>query len=1346
MNSFNIIARLMLTRRLIILAVSLTLFILPSLAIGNYYFKRYDKANGLSHQTVFCALQDQRGFMWFGTKAGLNRFDGTNFKVYVADRDVLYALSNNMVLSLAEGPDGSFWIGTSDGLCKYDPEKDLFTPFSNKNLTIEGAVDNLAFDKQGNLWVMNLKGVYCINIHTGQCSFYSTANYFIPTGLVVTQSGSVWILSTDGNIYLFNPQRRDFRPYPILTEDEKAQHVNLYRALECNNGDLLVTTDRIGVRQFSPNSGTVKTLFKTDATGSPIYIHTAVQRSKDEFWFGTESGVHVFKLGTGFTDHLEKFYNDAYSLSDNAIHMLLKDREEGVWVGTFFGGINYLPNNNTLFEKYLPTDDKGSVRANVIREIHPDPEGNLWVGTEDGGLCHFETQTKTFKALTELAWNGHPISKNIQCLLVDSTIVWVGTFDSGIYLLDLKTKKTIDHFSSENPETGLRTNGIVCFKKTSTNEILVGTMAGVYRYIKAEKKFEPIPDLHWGLIHSIYEDMENTIWVVTLGRGLFAIDWKNRRHNLSVKTIPFKDNYITTIFEDSKRRLWIGTEGSGLFLCNRNNQSFTQVLPKLDYSGQIIYQVIEDGTNKLWITTSNGLLHYDPDAKVLSRFTTSNGLPIDQFNYNSGYQDRIGNIYFGSLRGMIVFSPENFIKTFEPLKVYFTGFQLFNKEIEASQADSPLTQSIIFTDEINLHHDQSTFSIDFAIPTYAISQNVWYRYKLEGVDKEWIVRQSTKKLHYTKLPPGKYTLYVQASKESGVWPDEPSSLVIIVKPPFWSTSMAYLTYLFAVLTLFTLFFIRYRRKMKEKESNQIEKLQSAKQKEILQAKISFFTNITHEIRTPLTLIMGSLNRIIKSGDQEITKNENITVMSKNTQRLLDLVNQLLDFRKIESSTFLMSFVKTDVKQLLEETYSRFTPIAQTKGIGYSLHLPDDSCMVVADKEALTKILSNMLSNAIKFSDRIVEVSLVCAQKEGSLVVSIRVSNDGELIPKKVSSDIFKPFFQYFGQETKAPIKGSGLGLPLAKSLAEMHNGAFYLDDSIPHMNSFVLDLPLEHYQTSEPEMSKDPLTGKESRGMEGVKDFTKKSKYNILIVDDEIELRQFVLEELSPQYNVLTADNGRQALEVLDNHFISLVVTDLMMPVMDGIELCRSIKTNIKYCHVPIVMLTAKASLQAHIDALDSKADAYIEKPFSTDHLLAQISNLLANRELVRSTFIRSPHVHYISVASNSMDEKFLNKMNEYVMDNLSDSRLTVETLAEYMNMSASTLYRKVKAITSLPPNDFIRLCRLKKAAEILAKGDLRINEVAESVGFSTTSYFTSCFMKQFGITPSDFVKSNLSG
>lgn len=1299
-----------------------------TLEAENYYFRHYEKKDGLSHQTVYCAIQDKRDFMWFGTKAGLNRFDGTNFKIYVSDHNDPSSLPNNTVLSIIESPSGLFWIGTNTGLCSFDPKTEIFESFPE----IKGAINNITFDKQGNLWVINMDGIYCIDVESGQCHFNYKSEQFVPTGIHVTTNGSVWILGSDGNLYRYNTKGMNLTSYSILTEDEKNQHVMMFKILECSNGDLLLTTDKIGVKRFSPNRGYVESLFSEDVGNSSIYIHTAIQNDKDEFWFGTESGIHIYKIGIGFTKHLQKSFHNEYSLSDDAIHMLYKDREDGVWAGTFFGGLNYLEKNNNSFEKYFPKDDKGLLKANVIRELQPDYKGNLWVGTEDGGLCYFNTQTKKFHSLSNLSWKGQKITRNIQCLFIDENLLWIGTFDSGIYQLDLKTEKIVNHFCRENTGSGLEVNGIVCIDKTTHNDILIGTLGGLYRLKKPTNEFELIPDLNWGLVHSIYEDKDNIIWIATMGRGLFTLKYDNDEP--LIKSIPFITNYITTIFEDSQNQLWIGTEGDGIFLLDRKTGICKQALPEQEYLGLIIYRIIEDSQKRLWISTSKGLLSYNLIDRTLNQYTTQNGLPIDQFNYNSGYQDRVGTIYFGSLKGMVSFSPENIYNSVKKIKVYFTGIQVFSEEVEVSQPKSPLKNSIIFTNEVRLSHDQSTISIDFASPSYT-SQNIWYRCKLEGADSDWVTLQEAKRLYYTKLPPGKYTLFVEASRNRNEWVGEFSSLNITIRSPLWKTTFAYFIYFAFLSSLLAYLVVFFKKKNREKERIQLIKIQDIKQKEILQAKISFFTNITHEIRTPLTLIMGSLNRL----NNELLNDKNITILKKNTHRLLDLVNQLLDFRKIESSFFIMNFSNVDIKQLIDETFTRFTPLANSKEIEYSIILPTECHKVLADKDALIKILSNMFNNAIKFSDKIVQVILEYELNEVHSIIRIRVNNDGELIPEKISNDIFKPFYHY-SNKNNVYVNGTGLGLPMTKSLAEMHNGSFYLDKTITNFNSFVFEMPIELPNSNGTNI--DISTEEEENEFDYEQATLHNNFQTILVVDDEIEMRQFLQEELSPTYNVYTAHNGMRAIEILDNHNINLIVSDWMMPVMDGLELCESIKSNIKYSHIPFVVLTAKVSLQSHINVLKSKADAYIEKPFSSDHLLAQISNLLTNREIIRSTFVNSPYAHLASVVHNDIDEKFVEKVNDLIFNNIGDANLSVESLAEFMNMSTSTLYRKVKAITSLSPNDLIRLCKLKKAAELLAKQELRVSEVAEMVGYSSTSYFTSCFMKQFGMTPSEFLNN----
>ena len=1322
------------------LLLFLPIFAGTALPARNYYFQHYDKSDGLAHQTVYCAAQDANGFLWFGTKSGLSRFDGRAFKNYINDTGRPYTLPSNTVNALEVSRDGLLWVGTSEGLCLYDPVKDIFSPFQCAEFTITQSIDGLARDKLGNIWAFSWKGVYLFDRDTGINKFFPTEGSYAPTGIKITQSGRVWILGSDGNIHLFDSTKGEIHSYPVLTEKERIQRVMIFRIMECSGGDLLITTNSMGARRFSPDTGEISTLFTKDASDQPIYIHCVMQNGDDEFWFGTETGVHVYKLGTGFTDHLTKSYENAYSLSDNAIHMLMKDREGGIWVGSFFGGLNYLSNDNTLFEKYLPVDGNGHTKANVIREIIPGPDGMLYVGTEDGGLCRFNPVTKEFRTIDLLQRKEDPLSTNIQSLMLEQNrYLWIGTFDRGIYIMDTLTGKIIRHYEIGDPASGLR-SGIVCIRQTSREDILVGTTGGVFLFDRGKDCFLPMKGTN-GLIHSIFESHDHRIWIGSLGGGVSCINPDSG--SLEATDVPFEERLITAIFEDSEDRMWIGTEGRGLYRFDSVQEKAIQVLPADEFPGIIVYQIVEDAMGSLWVTTSDGLLQYDPQQGITHHFTTANGLPIDQFNYNSSYQTRTGTIYLGTLKGMISFSPENIqVENIFP-RVFFTGFWLFDKEIEAYQPHSILQQSILYTDAITLKHDQNTLSLSFAAPSFSISQNTWYRYRLEGIENGWNTTYSPRRVYYTKLPPGKYTFRVQASNNSRSWDTEMSSLEITIRHPFWKTPFAYVLYSLVALTLLLYTLIRSRNALRRKETLQLEKMKDEKQKEILQAKISFFTNITHEIRTPLTLIMGSLNRIRKNGRNDLVNDDNVQVMTKNTQRLLDLVNQLLDFRKIESSSFLLNLVLLNLSRLVEDCHTRFTPLAQVKGVDFSLSVPKDNYEITADKEALIKILSNMLSNALKFCEKTVRMTLSDAEVNGESHVRIRVENDGERIPPQEAEEIFKPFYQYHYEGDLNVSKGSGLGLPLARSLAEMMGGHFYLDETVSDYNSFVLDLPLEPVENHETETETVLPVKEEDTGIPV--DFPHQEKHaaTLLVVEDDLDIRKFIAEELADRYSILQAGDGREALDLLENHVVSLIISDLMMPVMDGVSFCKSVKSNIKFCHIPIIVLTAKVSLQAHLDVLDAKADAYIEKPFSTEHLVAQVSNLLANRELMRSTFIRSPYAHLSSVASNATDERFLEKMNKYVMTNLSDPSLSVESLAEYMNMSLSTLYRKVKSTTSLSPSDFIRLCRLKKAAELLSEGDMRINEVAEYLSFTSPSYFTTCFTKQFGITPSDFVKRN---
>jgi signal transduction histidine kinase/DNA-binding response OmpR family regulator len=609
---------------------------------------------------------------------------------------------------------------------------------------------------------------------------------------------------------------------------------------------------------------------------------------------------------------------------------------------------------------------------------------------------------------------------------------------------------------------------------------------------------------------------------------------------------------------------------------------------------------------------------------------------------------------------------------------------------------------------------------------------------MEGSDSDWIMISGNRKVYYTNLSPGEYRFRVISSSDRETWSENEAVLHIKITPPLWHSLTAYVFY-FLVLVIIIYTFVRfYLKKNAFEQQRRIDIIETKKEKELLNAKISFFTNITHEVRTPLTLIKGPLDRILKSG----TKNskdteENLMIIGRNADRLLSLTNQLLDFRKTEKEMFRLSFIRTDLYELIESTINLFFPYCAEKMISIRLHSPVNHYDLAIDREAITKILSNLLSNAIKFAESRIDLFLQL-ENENENIIRIRVNSDGKVVPEEQSEKIFEPFYQI--DFSKPGEKGTGLGLPLARSLAELHHGRLFLDTSERKYNSFVLELTKYQEETIDRNIKKDKVNLSEQDEFE-LFGSLENPRPNILLVEDEIEMGRFIAKEISLDYNVVLAKNGDEALKALKKYNITLVVSDVIMPVINGYELCRQIKSNIEFSHIPVILLTATIHLNARIEGLDSGADAYIEKPFSTDLLMAQIVNLIKNKSLNLQNFINTPLAHFKSVAMNKTDEEFLRKLHSTLMDNISENDLSVEKIADLMGISISTLYRKVKALTDLNSVEYIRLARLKKAAELLSEGNYRINEISYLVGFSSPSYFATSFQKQFGISPSQFIR-----
>jgi signal transduction histidine kinase/CheY-like chemotaxis protein len=909
--------------------------------------------------------------------------------------------------------------------------------------------------------------------------------------------------------------------------------------------------------------------------------------------------------------------------------------------------------------------------------------------------------------------------------------------------MDILTGKVIRHYEAGSETGTLKSNFIYSIYQTRAGDILVGTSEGLFRYNPGADNFTALPESSelYPYTTVVLEDEEGTIWGGTFKEGVYYFNPQTEEKGY-FKYDPedinsISNNGVNSIFQDSNKNLWFATE-NGLNKFISKEKMFERYTTSNGLPSNVIYEILEDHQNYLWISTSKGLVKFNPHNESIKIFTKAHGLLSDQLNYSSAYKTAEGKMYFGSVKGMVGFSPAEFIINDYIPPVYITGFQVQHQELPVGKENSPLRNSITHTDKIILTHNQSSFSLDFAALSYTAPEMTEYVYTLEGLDNEWTTLKTNRKIYFTELAPGAYTFKVKATNSSGVWNDKAAQLNIEILPPFWLNKLAYFLYFsFGACSLF--FFIRnYHRQTEKRNKRKIDLLENEKEKEIYQAKIQFFTNVAHEIRTPLTLIKGPLERVIRNTEELPEVQYNLKTMEKNTQRLLDLTNQLLDFRKTEIKGFSLTFVKADVSNLINETFQRFIPAADQNDIEFTLDLPESQVSAYVDPEALTKILSNLFSNAIKYADNKVSVRLLPFQFNSDKTFTILVKNDGMIIPPGMKDKIFEPFFRLAESETKT---GTGIGLPLARSMAELHKGTLELDIMEKSVNIFALTLPV--HQEKEFNLFNEETD--ENSSLANVAEEEVLSKPTILLVDDQKELVNFLANDLGKEYIVLKAYDGEKAFEIIKRETIHLVVSDVMMPKMGGFELCKEIKTTLDYSHIPIILLTAKNSLQAKIQGLESGADAYIEKPFSPEHLHVQISNLLTNRIKIKDFFSSSPLAHLKSMAYTKADEGFLEKLDKAIYAHITDTDLNVEHLAEIMNMSKPTLYRKIKALSNLTPNELINIARLKKAAALLKEGDYKMYEVANIVGYNSQTSFGRNFLKQFGMTPSEYAHKDHS-
>lgn len=1316
----------------------ITIFCQAQSVEEHYYFKNLSIRNGLSQNTVNAILQDRKGFMWLGTKDGLNRYDGLSFRKFKHDAANPRSIGNSFITSLYEDFNGNIWVGTDAGVYIYYPEKEAFEEFDCQSLEktrIERSVSMIAGDKQGRVWIaVEAQGMFCYDARQKLLRNYPLSEISSNIKCFTFDSGgTLWLGFYGDGLYYSKDNLATVHPYGS-PEDGKREFEGgvITKIVQGNYNCLYIGSVKEGVSELNLTSGQVRNLLAIDESGESIFCRDLLPYSDNELWIGTESGIYIYNLRTAQFIHLRASLYDSYSLSDNAIYALYKDREEGLWIGSYFGGVDYYPRQYTYFAKYYPKNIANSLHGKRVREFCRADDGTLWIGTEDGGLNHFNPKTKEFHFFEPSAG-----FTNIHGLCMDGSHLWVGTFSKGLRVIDTRTGVVLRTYTEGHTPHSLNDNSIFSICRTSAGEIYLGTLFGLLRYNRTQDNFDCIPELNGKFVYDIKEDSYGNLWLATYANGAYCYDvsvrrWKNYVFDAEdEKSLPY--DKVLSVFEDSYRQIWLTTQGGGFCLFHPDTETFTRYGLKDGLPNDVVYQIVEDDDRFLWLTTNNGLVRFDPKTMEMKVFSTANGLPTNQFNYRSGFKDEAGNIYLGSINGFVAFDPRTFAENRQVPAVAITDFLLFNKEVSVGETDSPLKSSITFSDKVVLTADQNSFSFRIAALSYQAPRMNKLMYKLEGFDEGWLTIGESPLVTYSNLGYGDYVFKVKASNSDGVWNEQETSLHLSILPPFYLSGWAYCFYVLFFMGCLVCVIFYFKRRNYRKQHRQMEMLEQEKEREVYHAKIDFFTNVAHEIRTPLTLIKGPLENIILKKEVDSETKEDLYIMKQNTERLLNLTNQLLDFRKTETRGFRLNFTECDVVAVLRETYLRFTSLAKQKGLDFILELPQECFMADVNQEALTKIISNLLNNGVKYASTYLRISLETDEK----VFHIRTFNDGEMIPDTMKEEIFKPFVRLDKEDEVTT--GTGIGLALSRSLAELHQGSLMMEKG-EEVNCFCLTLPVNQDSTITLSAENVSQVEENSCGWEQEETDTKEKKPMILVVEDNPDMLAFIRKQLTTEYSVLTAMNGIEALAVLDNHYVNLVVSDVMMPQMDGFELCKTIKSDLSYSHIPVVLLTAKTNIQSKIEGLELGADAYIEKPFSVEYLLANISSLIHNREKLRQTFAKSPFVAANTMALTKADEEFIWKLNDIIQANLHNPEFSMEDMADALKMSRSSFYRKIKGVLDLSPNEYLRLERLKQAAQLLKEGKSRVNEICYTVGFNSPSYFSKCFLKQFGVLPKDFI------
>lgn len=1293
-----------------------------------FHFRHYNIENGVSSNNISTLFQDQKGYIWIGTENGLNRFDGNQFTLYQKNNPLYSNFHANSINTICETTDKELWLGTDNGVFIYNQVKDTFTPFvkqTSDKTSITSWITHIIQDKAGNIWIATHKqGIFLFNTQTDKLTqFEIPQNDNIVTRILNDEQNNIW-LSGPYQLCKLNKVNNTFETYAI---EEKTESIYSMALWEDSSNHIWIGTWDKGLWKLDPRTKQVEKYLTGEKGKSILHIHSILEYSPELLLIGSDDGLTIFNPVTQESFLYDNYGDSEKSLSDKFIYPILKDREGGVWIGTYYNGISYLSPYCGQFNGYSESSDIPYFNSRIISRFCEGENGNIWIASDDSGLSCFNPSTMQF-----LDFNGREkLNKhNLHALCMVDKDLWIGTYGDGIQILNIQTG-VIKNYSISN---GLDENSIYSIFKDSQGQIWTGSMNGICQYDAQKQRFTPIKYLE-ALVIEIAEDAKGNLWIATQGKGLFRYSpQKNKEWKKYGLEKGFNSLTVNHLCINKDNEIWAATS-EGLYLYNPLKDIFTY--QPLRLPNECITAILE-GEDCLWLTTAKGLVKYTPTTQETQIFTKSDGLQSEAFIMASALKTRNGEFYIGSINGFNTFYPHQLKLNTQKPNVVLTSLEIFNQKID-TQKDGTLPEAIDHLKEIHLSYKDNVITLNYAALSYCTPQKNQYAYMLEGFDKGWNYVGSQHSTTYTNLPAGTYTFRVKASNNDNIWNEEGTSIRIIVHPPFYLSLPFKIGYVLLFLLALGLLLRYVIRRSEKKHAKAIDELNSKKEIEIHEAKINFFTMIAHEIRTPVSLIIGPLEKIMQSTHIPTNERQELEIIDRNSQRLLYLVNQLLDFRKVEQKEIRMKFSSQSIKELMQAVCERFSPTLQQNGVSFSVTYPDEHFHADVDKEALTKVLSNLLTNANKYTQSRIEVRF--QEHPEKQTFSIEVQDNGKGMNEEELTKIFKPFYQ--ASENKP---GTGIGLSIVKGIVEAHHGQVNVTSQPGHGSSFMITLPQKQENLSaeeEENQAGNPLPEDIIPEQNATASMSQKVLPIMLIVDDNEDMLNFLSSHFQTSYTIVTAVDGVDALNKLKEQEVALIISDWMMPNMNGIDLCKAVRNNQLTSHIPFILLTAKTDTEAKITSMNCGADAYIEKPFSLQYLEACIKNLLELRLQLRQKFSQMPTVSINSIAANQSDKVFLEKMNHLIEENLNNEELSVDFLAEKLCISRSGLFVKIKGLANTTPNEMIQIIRLKKAASLLLENQYRINEVSYMVGFNNPSYFSKCFQKQFGMKPGEYIASH---